>query len=451
MLLTLDLCPASVLHTRMSRAARFTSVTIYLEAITAVAIHSEVSLSPAVFGPLAVVLAAQTVFVKQPVRLLVRDRLIRAYTIHLTLALAFIVLLWVGTPGGDATIVAVIMGALVVVPSSWPAIAAMREARRVRARIRGAADTDVLLMCLSFNPWETLGARVRSFGGGRIRWAAPWVAAVGAFGAAFSMLGLLLQALGIGAGGPSAVASALLAIWVFYRVTRQLKPRASHLRTRDRRPPVLVLREFKDDAVAFDTARTLAQSVRVSPSASFEHLFARELDRIGPTITVGRPGERLPPLGASRDYVADLDWRRAVGALIADAAVVVFVLGDSEHLLWELQTSVTARGTEGLLVIVPPLRDQSELAHRWEGFVRATRDVIGVDIPGALPSEPVLGFFVSGHDAVLIVGRARAKTDYRLALRLFGWLRRTRTTSAEEVRSAVGKYFPVARVSSAKP
>ena len=77
---------------------------------------------------------------------------------------------------------------------------------------------------------------------------------------------------------------------------------------------------------------------------TFEHFVAAELNRIGPVVAIGRPGEGLQPLGASRDYLADPDWRRAVGMTIADAALVVFILGDSESLLWEFRTTIQMRG-----------------------------------------------------------------------------------------------------------
>ena len=64
-------------------------------------------------------------------------------------------------------------------------------------------------------------------------------------------------------------------------------------------------------------ARDVTGVIELFPGRSFEHFFTRELDRIGPTISVGRPGERLAPLGASRDYLDSPDWKSAVGTPIS--------------------------------------------------------------------------------------------------------------------------------------
>lgn len=86
---------------------------------------------------------------------------------------------------------------------------------------------------------------------------------------------------------------------------------------------------------------------------TFEHFVASEFNRLGPVVAIGRPGERLQPLGASRDYVDDPEWHRAVRTAIVEAALVVFVLGDSDSLLWEFRTTVETRGKRRALIIVP--------------------------------------------------------------------------------------------------
>jgi hypothetical protein len=51
------------------------------------------------------------------------------------------------------------------------------------------------------------------------------------------------------------------------------------------------------------------------------------MSKIGPFVAIGRPGERLPQLGAIRLYVADPEWQEMVTRLMSEAALVVLRAG----------------------------------------------------------------------------------------------------------------------------
>jgi hypothetical protein len=435
MVLTLDLGPAVALHQRVWWGAFGTGLAIYLEGLVAIVLLTERALSPWALVPIALVLAAQFVLIRRPVRQLVSGRLLVSYRRFLVLAGIFIALLWLGSGSGDARVIAPSLGAIVVVLTSWPVVAAMRAAWRFQPQIRAIGDPRIVAACLAFDLRATINAKLQSFGGDRVRVVAPYLIAILALGACALILALALKALGfeVGGGGIAQVSS-LLAMWIFYRGVRRAKLRAAELRARDPRRPVLILREFSDDALAMR---------RFSPGASFEHALAGELTRIGPTISVGRPGERLQPLGASREYLSDPDWKRGVSTLIEEAAVVVFLLGDSGSLLWEFRATHAIRSMERTLTIVPPLRDRAKLAGRWDRFMRATVDIIGPGLPGPLPDEPVLGFFTASGDVITMVGRARKWVDYRLALRLFACLLGETAMSARDVEAFVRNHLPM--------
>lgn len=448
----LDLAPAVELKKRISMAAFFTGLTVYLEGIVACVLVTEHQLSPSALLPIVPVLVAQLVVIRRPAQRLLRGRLVRSYRVHLLLALAFIGLLWLGAPAGEPRVISVVMGALVVVLPSWPAVRAMRTAKSLRPQLDSVVDPRVLLTCVSFDPMQTMAVKLRSLGGERVRWAAPVVLAGLAMAATAAALALLLRAFGVNAPGSGiAQASTVVAMWTFYRAMRHAKLRASELRARDARPPVLVLRQFGDDTL---------RSGWLGP-ATFEHSIAGDLNRVGPTISVGRPGERLQPLGASRDYLTDADWKRVVGALIEDAGVIVFVLGDSESLAWEFRTTVAVRGTRRTLILVPPLRKRVDLERRWEGFARATADSLGAGLPRTLPLKPVLAVFFAGEDAVMIVSRerlarrwwggARTQPDYRLVLRLFECLLPENITSIRALEAFVNRHLPILGLSGSEP
>jgi hypothetical protein len=448
---TLDLGPAIALQKRLSSGAFFTGLTIYLEAVVLLVLLTETAFSLPFLVPIGLVLGAQIVLVREPVRLLVRDRLVANYIAFLCLGLVFIALTALGSRGGEPRAgAAALLSALVVGATAWPAIATIRAARACRGQLRGVANPAALLACLSFAIPAAISRRVRAFGGDRKRSAAPFVVAIVVGASCLLALALLQQALGLELGALIGQAAGLAALWVFYRTMRYAKPRASELRARDTRPPVLILREFGDDGLA---------TARFTPGRSFEHFFTAELDRIGPTISVGRPGERLAPLGASRDYLDSADWKRVVGTMIEDAAVITFLLGDSENLLWEFRRTIETRGRTRVLVIVPPVSNQAEVRRRWAHFVHATADIVGPGLPGDLPEARVLAFAFAGEDIVLFVtgGKRRSPRswfskvpiDYRLALRLFGCLLPAQPASAAEVEAFVRGNFPLVQVRGA--
>jgi hypothetical protein len=447
MVLTLDLAPAVTLHRHLAKGAFVTGLMIYLEGLVALVLLTERAISPIVLVPIAIVMAVQFALIRRPLQLLASGRLARSYTRLLLGGAVYVLLVAIGARPGDDRMAAVLVASLVVAATGWPAIRVMTATAAAERQLRSMTDYRVLTDCMSFSPLAQAAIRLRSFGGHRGRWAMPFALAALAFGASAILLAAVLTALGVTVNAAVAQVSAIVGLWTFYRAVRYAKPRASALKQRDARPPVLILREFRDDALATPGSRL---------GRTFEYFFAGELDRIGPAISVGKPGERLAPLGASRDYLGDPDWQSAVARLIDEAGLVVFLLGNSDSVEWELRTVVNARGNEGLLIVVPPLTDRAEIARRWARFADATRDLPSARLPREIPGGLVRAVLFAGMDVVLMLGveparrtswYARASLDYRMALRLFGCLLRERPASAAEVQEFVRMHLPFVHVS----
>jgi hypothetical protein len=83
-------------------------------------------------------------------------------------------------------------------------------------------------------------------------------------------------------------------------------PDAADVLCEDRRPPVLLLRAFRADELEADAAKPSDLPI------TFEEFIVQPLERYGPVVAIGRPGDPLPPLGAYREYVAE--W----GILLTD-------------------------------------------------------------------------------------------------------------------------------------
>ena len=133
---------------------------------------------------------------------------------------------------------------------------------------------------------------------------------------------------------------------------------AAHALRMDRRSPVLYLRSFQDDSLPDPTLPSMSWIPYRFPRPSFvkhpyERSVTRVLQRLGPTICLGRPGERYPEVGAARLYVSHSDWRQAVAYLMAHAAAVVLTVGRTESLWWEIDTALTTVPRERLLFFFP--------------------------------------------------------------------------------------------------
>lgn len=118
---------------------------------------------------------------------------------------------------------------------------------------------------------------------------------------------------------------------------RYLLPTGSERVQRDRRPPIVYLRSFKSDAALV---------------TGDEEILARIFSEVGPFVAIGQPGEKLPPLGASRFYVADDDWKAFVTDLLQRCRLAVVVTGSTPGLGWEMTACEALVGPGRVLVAV---------------------------------------------------------------------------------------------------
>jgi hypothetical protein len=139
----------------------------------------------------------------------------------------------------------------------------------------------------------------------------------------------------------------------------------------DPRPPILYLRPFKADKIRFSSwhqrrvaaAKFLAFVAYIllvgwlvalvlglyrlvtgqsdvdalaSTKPSAEEFLVSLLDPLGPVIAIGRPGEKIPPVGAARMYLGD-EWKEVVQDLLKQSQLILMFAGTTSHFEWELQ------------------------------------------------------------------------------------------------------------------
>jgi hypothetical protein len=133
-------------------------------------------------------------------------------------------------------------------------------------------------------------------------------------------------------------------------------------------PPVVYLRSFADDAGSpwrliiqggLGGAPGLLMTLRTRTP---EGLMCEKLSPLGPIMAIGRPGEAMPPLGATRMYVRDPDWQTVAADLIDRSRVLVLRAGETAGLLWELKQVMKRLDPHQVLILLffpPGLRRRS--------------------------------------------------------------------------------------------
>ena len=165
-----------------------------------------------------------------------------------------------------------------------------------------------------------------------------------------------------------------LVLGVFGKVTYSLGRRleteeALPILERDRRAPVIYLRSFTADR------SSIQGDLPAQGADTDEDLYASLLGDLGPMITVGRPGEPVPPIGVPRLYVQDEHWVKCVTEFMQKSRLIILQYGMSAGLRTELDIAFTLDPRRVLLSF--PGEAQ------WEHF-RAARSLPATDKPVAL-------------------------------------------------------------------
>ncbi len=164
----------------------------------------------------------------------------------------------------------------------------------------------------------------------------------------------------------------------------QAKARASEA-SLDSRKPILYLRPFSQDEGVYP--RWLSAFGNYGVAEGQEQTLARIMSQVGPFLAIGRPGEKLPPLGAIRKYVNEEEWQQIVGEVVRDAALVILRIGSSQGLVWEFRHVCGAIETKKLVLYHPILSFWPWRIRKWEDDYAAFRSKVQGELPFRLPRE----------------------------------------------------------------
>lgn len=196
--------------------------------------------------------------------------------------------------------------------------------------------------------------------------------AVALTGLAILLLGLLLGAVAFRGGEAVADARWLLFVlggagitlggWL-NKVGRQIgRESGEAFLTRHEGAIVTYLRSFQADSSADKASGTKQRLITAVPQSLLteEEQIALALDDVAPLVAIGRPGERLPQLGAYRVYSDDEHWQDVVRMLLDRSALVLMRAGETEGFWWEIAHVRETVPPERLAILLPRTRDEYE-------------------------------------------------------------------------------------------
>ena len=152
------------------------------------------------------------------------------------------------------------------------------------------------------------------------------------------------------------------AMRVAHAVRRRLARSASEVSRYDPRPPILFLRSFRDDEIVVKNYRTWGHRFLSMKNyyVRLEEISAEVLYAFGPIVAASNPEDSLPPLGAARENISTTTWRQTIEEHMDRATLMVFVLGNTEGLRWELTRAISKGYWSKCMIIVPPSYNQQE-------------------------------------------------------------------------------------------
>lgn len=187
------------------------------------------------------------------------------------------------------------------------------------------------------------------------------------------------------------------------RRTQASQPDAAAVMAKDRRPPVLYLRSFREDGsrdqgvvfIWFPFPTYL-------PKPTYEEQIAPYFKKIGPFVALSSTNFGPPELGASRLMTPDANWQQAFFDLLQRCSLVVFRAGDSQSLIWELNQIIRRVDPRKVIVYlqIGDEADRTVQQARYARFVGLTTPIFPAALPMVRGRNTYL-FFESGWEPKL--------------------------------------------------
>ncbi|HXF27266.1 MAG TPA: hypothetical protein VN610_08330 [Bryobacteraceae bacterium] len=201
---------------------------------------------------------------------------------------------------------------------------------------------------------------------------------------------------------------------LFNEAQRIAALRVAEIRKLDDRIPVLFIRSFSDDSRRLERRFSIVKFF-APKTLTLEEAVVNRSWGVGPVIGIGKPGEKLGPLGAAREYIEGDAWRDRIEHLMGESRLIVSVLGYTEGLLWEYEDLVRLGHLSKLLLVFPPVG--LPLANQlWQLFQTVLPAAGRSFFPAPGKSRPLMAIFPEAGPPVMLISRYQNETAYLTAL-----------------------------------
>ncbi len=207
------------------------------------------------------------------------------------------------------------------------------------------------------------------------------------------IIGVVLSRYFKGSIGQAFVQASATSFGVFFIARgRQLRTRDATIAISEGKSLIVYLRGFDTDS-----SDHLIAPRRVSWALknieTNEDLFSQILRRFGRFVALGRPGDRLAPVGADRAYVSDSTWQDEVLKMLKAAEFIILRIGTTPGLIWEIKTAIGLASAQRIILFVPlPIKMRGK--KREEAYERI-RIAIQDFFPRGLPTKIDKAIFIA--------------------------------------------------------
>ncbi len=210
-----------------------------------------------------------------------------------------------------------------------------------------------------------------------------------------------------------------IGIVLLFRSRRYFQADADALLSVDRRPPVLLLRSFADDAKG---GWRLSWNIWRLLDYSLELRLARHFTHYGPFVAVGTPNEGLPQIGAARKSFGEGEWQDAVLTWAKSAQLISIFIGSTHWVNWEVSQVVSLNLTDRLILLTPesrtwlPWRHNATMAERIATLTKALANTPWRESMANIGDAGNIRAIVLAKDGNVIVIRSmlRSRDSYHL-------------------------------------
>ena len=123
---------------------------------------------------------------------------------------------------------------------------------------------------------------------------------------------------------------------------------------------MVFLRSFEDDE-KLDYQR----ADRAWFDFSLESRLADQYGSLGPFIAVGKPGDKMPHLGAARASLSDAEWQGTVKDWMERSVLIILMIGRTHWIDWELRRVIELGYTEKVMILFPQVRRPKWTFFSW--------------------------------------------------------------------------------------